>query len=123
MVEDKRNIIAIDFDGTITKWSPYPQIGEIRPEAIEYIKQLKKDGYKLVLWTCRQDHFLLEAINLLAQYDLLNCFDLINSDGIKESKGRKIIAAFYIDDRAMLGEIRWTDVYYHIKQNIAVRRK
>ena len=43
---NQNEVIAIDFDGTITLPSPYPITGKIRPEAIEVIKRIK-NKYKI----------------------------------------------------------------------------
>ena len=45
-------IIAIDFDGTITKEHRYPRIGVVDTKAIEVIKKLKRK-HTICLWTCR----------------------------------------------------------------------
>lgn len=108
--------IAIDFDGTITDNTPYPNTGNIRPEAAYYIKKLYDTGYVLFLWTCRYDKYLEEAIKLLADNNLLKYFKNINSDIVNNS--RKIIADFYIDDRSIPGELDWHIIYKYIIENI-----
>ena len=40
-------IIAIDFDGTITKEHKYPEVGEIEERTIEVLKKLHPDDIKL----------------------------------------------------------------------------
>lgn len=100
-------VIAIDFDGTITKENIFPKIGELRKNVIEVIKNLQKHGHKCVLWTCREGKYLMEARNLLESKGLI-------MDGINNSpydyinQGRKMIADLYIDDRNIFaGEIDW----------------
>lgn len=46
--------ILIDFDGTIVDHA-FPEIGEPKPHAFEVMKELKEAGYKLILWTCREN--------------------------------------------------------------------
>ena len=44
-------IIAVDFDGTLC-YSSWPELGEPNTPLIEQLKQLQKDGNKIILWTC-----------------------------------------------------------------------
>jgi len=94
-------IIAVDFDGTIVS-DAYPKIGKPRMRTINYIKDMKEQGCKLILWTCRHDEQLEEALKFCKEIGLE--FDAVNDnlDEIKELYGnnsRKIYADIYIDDR------------------------
>lgn len=95
-------IIAIDFDGTLCK-ECYPHIGEANRELIDDLVVRKKRGDKLILWTCREESFLEEAINWCQQQGLV--FDAVN-DNLEEIKqkyqhnSRKITADLYLDDKA-----------------------
>lgn len=109
-------IIAIDFDGTITTFSPYPITGKVREYAKLYIRKLYEAGYCLVLWTCREGQYLDEAINILIDNDLYKYFSYINDSPI--SYGRKIYADFYVDDKSILGDINWFNIYTYIVSNI-----
>lgn len=97
-------IIAIDFDDTITEPSEYPIMGKIREEAISVIKELKKK-HTLVLWTCRTDKYLEEALNALKEAGIE--FDYIND---YPGAGRKIFADVYVDDRAFNCIIDWKQI-------------
>lgn len=44
----KYPIVAVDFDGTLTIGDNYPKIGEMNMVAIQYLKQYKKLGGKLI---------------------------------------------------------------------------
>lgn len=57
-------IIAVDFDGTLCENS-WPEIGEPNEELIEYLRNRKKDGDKLILWTCRVEDMLQKAVEWL----------------------------------------------------------
>ena len=109
-------IIAIDFDGTITKNdNQYPVTGTVREEAIEKIKQLYDKGYTLVLWTCRTGRYMEEALSILEKHDVLRCFTAVNKDVVNRvQESRKIVADFYIDDTATMGEIDWNKIYDYI---------
>lgn len=99
-------VIAIDFDGTITKDSPIPITGELRQDAIEVIKKLQKK-YICCLWTCRTDETLDEALNLLAGVGIT--FDFVNCSPYDKTiyEPRKMIADYYIDDRIPGYTVDW----------------
>ena len=48
---DRKQIIAVDFDGTLC-FSTWPDTGEPNQPLIDYLKIHKKAGDKLILWTC-----------------------------------------------------------------------
>lgn len=95
-------IIAIDFDGTLCE-NRYPEIGRPNRELIRYIINKRKNGSKIILWTCRKDELLDNAVNWCKEHGLE--FDAVNEnlpEIIEEfgSDTRKIFANMYIDDRA-----------------------
>lgn len=89
-------LIAIDFDGTITKENLYPTIGEARPFVFEAIKALQAAGHKCFLWTCRTGETLVAAKQFLESNGV--CMDGYNTGYSTGSP--KIIADVYIDDSA-----------------------
>lgn len=94
---------AIDFDGTLCE-SKYPAIGNPKQKAIEYVKNLKKQGNTIILWTCRNGKQLDEAVSWCKsqgiEFDAVNKNDdeSINKYG---SDSRKIFADYYIDDKSI----------------------
>jgi hydroxymethylpyrimidine pyrophosphatase-like HAD family hydrolase len=54
-------ILAIDFDGTLCK-DAYPKIGEPNENLIAHLIMFKNKGHKLILWTCREEKDLWEAV-------------------------------------------------------------
>ena len=44
----KYKVVAVDFDGTLTIKDEYPNVGELNPLAIHYLKEYKKLGGKLI---------------------------------------------------------------------------
>lgn len=95
-------IIAVDFDGTLCE-NKWPEIGEPNEELIEYLKDRQKVGDKLILWTCRAEELLKEAVYWCLDKELV--FDAVNEnlpETIKWMGGdtRKIFADEYIDDRS-----------------------
>ena len=93
-------IYAIDFDGTIVE-NKFPAIGAINPEAEQFIRDLKANGDKWILYTMREGHLLQEAVDFLESIDLAP--DAAN-DNLPElceafqNNPRKIFANVYIDD-------------------------
>lgn len=53
-MERDKGTLFIDFDGTIVTHK-FPEIGDPMPGAFSTLKALKKAGYRLVLWTCREN--------------------------------------------------------------------
>lgn len=96
-------IIAVDFDGTLCE-ECYPNIGKPNIRLINYLVQRRNMGDKLILWTCREESLLEDALKWCGQWGLE--FDAVN-DNLEEIKNfynhnsRKITADYYIDDKAV----------------------
>lgn len=114
-------VIAVDFDGTIVK-DKYPLIGDPAPGAVETLKKLRKEGYQLVLWTCRTGKHLAEAVKYCAENGIR--FDAINTNlryrtvYYKGSDPRKIGADLYIDDRGIAGLPDWDEIYRIVHERL-----
>lgn len=100
-----KTIIAVDFDGTLC-YSHYPNLGEPNLPMINRLKELKATGnYKLILWTCRNQKPLQDAVEFCEQYGLT--FDTVNENlpEILELYGgvdsRKVTADYYLDDNSV----------------------
>lgn len=98
----RKPIIAVDFDGTLCE-DRYPNIGPPHFPLIELLKKYR-EGYTLILWTCRQGKQLHDAIwwsgEQGIQFDYVNenTEEVLNAfDGIDT---RKIFADLYIDDKS-----------------------
>ena len=94
-------IYAIDFDGTLCK-NLYPKIGDPIKATIDFCKRHKENGDQLILWTCRSDQTLDDAVEWCKEQGIE--FDAINENietSIKKFKSdsRKVHADFYIDDK------------------------
>lgn len=101
-------ILAVDFDGTLVKNGDYPYARNPIIENIEYVKKMKSEGHKLILWTCRELKPLEIAVSWCKEQGII--FDAINENIDKEEKikgfgynSRKIYADIYLDDKAMKG--------------------
>lgn len=101
---NKLKVIAVDFDGTLCT-DKFPHIGE-ETIVLGYVRELKSLGHKLILWTCRRDQNLENAVRWCEDRGLI--FDAVNAnldENIAEYGGdtRKVCADVYIDDKSMIG--------------------
>lgn len=101
-------VVAVDFDGTITKNLPFPQI-ELREGARETIEYIRKNNV-VALWTCRCGEWLDEALRVLREngfiFDSVNCLQESFRD-----EPRKIGADIFIDDRNIFcRDVDWAKI-------------
>lgn len=89
--------IAVDFDGTLCKYA-FPEIGKPKLEVINFVKEAHKKGHKIIIWTCRTDEYLQDAIRWLHKWKIP--YEAIN-DNINKFQCRKVMADIYLDDRAL----------------------
>jgi hypothetical protein len=96
-------VIAVDFDGTLCE-NRYPEIGTPRMDIIRQLWARQEDGAKVILWTCRRDELLDNAIDWCAEQGIK--LDAVN-ESLPEwvefygSDTRKVGATEYWDDRAV----------------------
>ena len=64
--------IAVDFDGTLC-YSKQPELDQPNQALNEYLQELKRNGNKLILWTCRAG----EALSNAAGNRILNLMQLM----------------------------------------------
>lgn len=112
MLPKNNLIIAVDFDGTIVD-DAYPGIGNPKIFAFETLKELKKDGHRLILWTYRHGTKLDEAVefckkNGIEFYAVNKSYPEENFEG---KVSRKINADIFIDDRNVGGMLGWGEIY------------
>lgn len=102
-------LIAIDFDGTITKENNFPaqpKNEDLREGTVEVLKRLRDKGHKLILWTCRHGKNLEAALTFCESLGIE--FDAVN-DNVQETKDKydscsnKIYAHVYVDDVGLRG--------------------
>jgi len=130
-----KDIIAIDFDGTIANQEGSadgtPDLSKpivMVSGADAAIKGLYDHGYELILWTVREnlpgknEQYLTSALNWLKENDLYYYFFAINAQGRKyrhhpiwgRGIGRKIYADYYIDDKIVGGFPGWIKILYDL---------
>lgn len=94
IASEPKNIV-VDVDGTIFEYDKYEfgKFGEPIEEVIEFLKQAKNDGYKLILFTARS----------WAEYDALEkaLEDNDIGDFFDEIVMGKPIGKMYLDDRSI----------------------
>ena len=105
-------IIAVDFDGTIVE-DAYPEVGKAKLFVFETLKELQKDGHRLILWTYRNGRKLDEAVAFCKKNDIE--FYAVNKNYPEENfegkVSRKINADVFIDDRNIGGMLGWGEIY------------
>ena len=96
-------VLAVDFDGTLSL-GEWPAIGPPNYGLIDLLKERKRIGDRLILWTCRENADLEEAVKWCTSQGLE--FDAVNENipEVIEKYGinsRKISCDLYIDDNAV----------------------
>lgn len=96
------NIIAVDFDGTLCA-SAYPDIGAPNIPLIDLLIARRRNGCRVLLWTCRAGEQLEAAVAWCRMLGLE--FDAVNENlpEINElfgGDGRKIYADVYLDNKS-----------------------
>lgn len=111
-------IIAVDFDGTIVDHM-FPIIGPERLNAFYFLRKLKEEGHKLILWTCREGVYLQHAIDYCEHNGVT--FDAVNDNvkGINFETSRKIYYDLLVDDRNLKWyNDSWESIYNEIQKVI-----
>lgn len=101
MSERKYKICAVDFDGTLCE-DMFPAIGSPNVAFIKHLIKCREQGDKIILWTCRVNERLQEAVEWCKSYGLE--FDAVNENlpemiKLYGNDCRKVFADVYIDDK------------------------
>lgn len=118
---DGKLFIAVDFDGTITTEQD-DNFGEyqLQPFCKEAIERLYATGkVHFGIWSCRSEPQMETAKAFLKQVGLLSYFEHFNGDfaelvAMYDNPTRKSSADIYIDDRALMGNVNWLEIYHKI---------
>lgn len=112
------NIIAVDFDDTITEVRPYPQRAPLNKDAKKYLDKLHEQGFTIVLWSSRMETDYNEAYDRCINEFNMPYIIKDNKQLVHGSTG-KLLAKFYIDDKSYLGKrINWKKIYRYISNHI-----
>jgi histidinol phosphatase-like enzyme len=94
-------IAAIDLDGTILEydgWKGPAHFGKPVAGIIDELGTLKREGWAIVIWTCRANDFALKAH--LEKYQVP--YDYINKHPWQPpGSSHKVYADVYVDDRGL----------------------
>ncbi|MCK9593662.1 MAG: hypothetical protein M0Q91_16795 [Methanoregula sp.] len=94
--------IAVDFDRVLFEhesWQGHENVGQPIPGAKEALLELRKMGFRIMIWTTRDQVTIIQAA--LLRHDIP--FDYINNNPNQppEINPSKPVADYYIDDRAL----------------------
>lgn len=117
----KNKILAVDYDQTLS-FADYPECGKPNIKLIEWLKECRNNGCKLILWTMRDGKPLEDAVLWCKQYGLE--FDAVN-DNLEEMKQkygnnpRKIFSDHYIDTTNIIPDYATKDWEENKKKRVA----
>lgn len=105
--EDKRPIIAVDFDDTLVT-NNFPSIGEVKQDVVDWVREQKERGATIILFTTRQNKKLEEAREFCENNNIPIDYYNENPEWLPFETSGKVFADLYIDDRAInpFGEIK-----------------
>lgn len=99
-------IVAVDFDGVLCR-DKFPEIGAPNYGVVSLVREIIDAGHEVVLWTCRADDRLTEAVEWCHDRGLHFCAvnDNAPSNKVKYEKEypngtRKVFADVYMDDKS-----------------------
>lgn len=116
-MQSKCFIVGVDFDDTICH-SEWPGIGKFKFGAIPVIRWMTR-RYCVILWTCREDEKLKQAVRRCNQAGIY--FDYINTNsweriGMYGGDCRKLSCDMLIDDKAAFVFWPWIFVKLFFKE-------
>lgn len=98
--QDRPQIIAVDFDGTLVTHE-FPGIGKLKQPVVDFITRKHERGNIIMLWTTRDNERLKEAKEFLKEHDVpIDCYNE-NFDKLPFKTSNRIYADLYIGDRMM----------------------
>lgn len=97
-------IAAVDFDQCLVKGGKFPEIGKINEKLRYELFEGKYKDYKKILWTCRDEQNLIDAVTFCQDNNMY--FDEYNRNieevrKMTDRDTRKVYADVYIDDKAL----------------------
>lgn len=100
---DRPKNFAIDYDNTLNREGFYKEdsvnLHSLNKKLVEFMREIKSRGHMITIWTCRDDFYLEKMIEVLEENDVP--YDYINEFPDFETGSPKIVADYYIDDRAI----------------------
>lgn len=114
VLEHLQPIMAIDYDGTITKENDFPNNGVINDNCVEVVNILHNLGVRTILWTCRNGKELESALNHCKLNNIPLDYVNENVDDLFFPTSNKIFAHYIIDDVNVFGYRTWLEVFDEI---------
>jgi hypothetical protein len=117
-------IIGIDFDGTVCR-NEFPGVGETLPNVVSVLTKLVEKGHKLILWTCRGDQELVDAIQWFYENKIPLAAVNNNTKDTNFTSSKKIYYDILIDDRSLgvptfnddgQQSVNWHEVYMYFRR-------
>ena len=108
-------IIAVDFDGTITRRNTFPNKphpGDLADHCAEVLQQLHEAGFIIILYTCRKGKKFYDAVRYCCEMGIPLDYANENADEAIEVFGgdcRKVFAHHYLDDCNLGGFPGWLE--------------
>jgi hydroxymethylpyrimidine pyrophosphatase-like HAD family hydrolase len=112
-----RPILAVDFDGTITADNDFPNLGPLKANCKEVLQRLHEWGCIIILWTCRGDHYLTDAVEYCRKHQIPIDYVNENCPEVSFPAYPKIFANYYIDDLNIGGPLSWLEVERIVMQH------
>src|ERR1017187_5307235 len=121
--------VSIDFDGTIVDHE-YPHIGALKPGAKEALEALRHYGFWIIISSCRTSGMYPEVFShtpgqpVAERQCVLDMIKFLDDNGIPydqidDGSVGKVMADFYVDDKA----VRFNDNWRFITQFILAHLK
>lgn len=115
--DSRRPTLAVDLDGTIARWAPggFPEIGEPVEGARYFLQLLRREGWKIIVHTCRAGPDQEGAVaRWLQAHDIP--YDEINHNPDYPWATAKPVADVYLDDRGVSFRGDWQEAYQKIQE-------
>lgn len=114
-MNDWDKTLVIDFDNTLCESrSPEQRYCEIKPkeDAAKTLKALREEGWKIIIYTASGMGTYNGDVSKIIQYRVPEIRDWLNSHDIPfdEIVAGKMLAHYYIDDRAIEFKDNWIEI-------------
>jgi hypothetical protein len=97
-------LVCVDVDGTIFARAEFPYVGRLIEGAREALSELRRRGYKVVIWSGRNSSLVNTPLVRSVSLNLVKVALDVNGieyDAIDYGEAGKIPCEIYIDDRAI----------------------
>jgi hypothetical protein len=116
--DEKIPAIAVDLDGTICEpgpWKGQDHFYEVREGAKEALEHFVKEGYRVIIYTCRGDH---DKVKAFLREHKLPFHELNKNPDQPPGSNIKVYADIYIDDRALHAKKPWKEIVEEVDKRL-----